>query len=94
MVTSDLGVKLSSMDFMPIPEEVSLRMVEGFSEEEVKVAVWMCEGSKSPSPNGFNFNFIKSNGESLKKDHGCCVCVPRIWKLSKGLQCILHCSCS
>ncbi|XP_068501097.1 uncharacterized protein [Phaseolus vulgaris] len=61
MATDDLDVKLDSVEFRSLPEAVSLRMVDGFSEEEVKAAVWMCEGSKSPGPDRFNFNFIKSN---------------------------------
>ena len=43
-------------------------MIEVFSEEEVKEAVWQCEGSKSPSPDGFNFNFIKKSWKYLKVD--------------------------
>jgi len=68
MATYDFDVKLGFVDFMSLLEAVSLRMVDGFSEEEVKAVVWMCEGSKSPGPDGFNFNFIKSNWEALKKD--------------------------
>jgi len=68
MATSDLSVRLGSVDFMSLPEAVSLRMVDGFSEKEVKVVVWLCEGSKSPGPDDFNFNLIKSNWETLKKD--------------------------
>ena len=30
-----------------------------FSVEEIKEAVWSCNGSKSPGPDGLNFNFIK-----------------------------------
>jgi len=30
--------------------------------------VWLCEGSKSLGPDGYNFNFIKSNWEILKED--------------------------
>ncbi|KAJ9549100.1 hypothetical protein OSB04_021643, partial [Centaurea solstitialis] len=30
-----------------------------FSLEEVKNAVWACNGTKSPGPDGLNFNFIK-----------------------------------
>jgi len=30
--------------------------------------VWQCEGTKSPGPDGFNFNFIKKNWEVMKKD--------------------------
>jgi len=66
--TPDLGVRLGSVDFKSLPKEVSLKMVEAFSEEEVKESVWHCEGSKSPGPDGFNFNFIKANWETLKED--------------------------
>ena len=66
--TTDLGVRLENVDFKSLPEAISLSMVEVFSEKEVKEAVWMCEGSKSPGPDGFNFNFIKSNWETLKVD--------------------------
>jgi len=66
--TTDLGIKLEEVDFKSLPEAVSLSMVEVFSETEVKEAVWMCVGSKSPGPYGFNFNFIKSNWETLKED--------------------------
>ena len=68
MATPDLGVSLGSVDFKSLPEAISLSMVDGFLEVEVKVAVWLCEESKSPGPNDFNFNFIKSNWETLKKD--------------------------
>jgi len=56
------------VDFKSLPEAISLSMVEVFSEKEVKEAVWMCEGTKSPGPDDFNFNFIKSNWETLKVD--------------------------
>lgn len=36
--------------------------------DEIKQAVWDCEGSKVPGPDGFNFNFIKKNWEVLKDD--------------------------
>ena len=43
-------------------------LVAGFTEKEVKDAVWQCEGSKSPGPDGFNFNFIRKKvGTLLKK---------------------------
>jgi len=56
------------VEFKSLPGEVSLRLVADFTEDEVKEAVWQCEGSKSPSPNGFNFNFIKSDWDTFKKD--------------------------
>jgi len=45
-----------------------MRIISRASEEEVKKAVWMCEGSKSPGPDGYNFNFIKHNWEALKQN--------------------------
>jgi len=66
--TPDHGVRLGLVDFMTLPEVASLKMVEDFSEEEVRAVVWMCEGSKSSGPDGYNFNFIKSNWEILKED--------------------------
>lgn len=36
--------------------------------EEVKEAVWGCEGSKAPGPDGVNFNFIKHHWDLLKHD--------------------------
>jgi len=54
-------VRLGVVDFKSLPEEISLRMVEVFSEKEVREAVWHCEGSKSLGLDDFNFNFIKAN---------------------------------
>ena len=44
--TPDLGVRLGVVEFRFLPEEVSLRMIEVFSEDEVREAVWNCEGTK------------------------------------------------
>lgn len=33
-----------------------------FSEEEVRSAIWECEGSKSPGPDGFNLKFFRKVG--------------------------------
>jgi len=68
MATQDFGVHLGSVEFRSLPSEASKNMVVSFSEEEVKNAVWDFGGSKSPGPNGFNFNFIKSSWEVLKAD--------------------------
>jgi len=46
----------------------NLSLVEGFTETEVRDAVWQCEGSKSPEPDGFNFNFLKKGWEVVKED--------------------------
>ncbi|GKV07784.1 hypothetical protein SLEP1_g19505 [Rubroshorea leprosula] len=39
-----------------------------FSEEEIKNAVWDCESSKSPGPDGFNFKFVKCMWEDIKSE--------------------------
>jgi len=33
-------------------------LVGAISEAEVKEAVWNCDNSKSPGPDGFNFGFL------------------------------------
>jgi len=39
-----------------------------FSEKDIRDVVWQCEGSKSPGPDGFNFNFLKQSWEIIKDD--------------------------
>lgn len=95
LATPDLGVSLGSVDFKSLPEAISLSMVDGFLEVEVKVAVWLCEESKSPGPDDFNFNFIKSNWETLKKDIMEVVYLfQESGSFPKGCNSPLHCSCS
>ncbi|GKC55651.1 putative RNA-directed DNA polymerase [Tanacetum coccineum] len=52
-------------------ESSSLEMC--ISMEEVKYAVWDCDGSKAPGPDDFNFNFIKTYWDVLKKDFLDCI---------------------
>lgn len=54
--------RLDVISFNQISEEDNANLVAPFSEVEVKEAVWDCEGNKSPSPDGFNFTFIKIFG--------------------------------
>jgi len=61
MATIDFGIRLGSIHFKSLSSEVSLSLISDFIEEEVKEVVWLYEGSKSPVPNGFNFNFIKNS---------------------------------
>lgn len=61
-------MSLGSVEFKSLPVEVRLRMVSNFKEEEVKEVVWQCEGSKSPSSDEFNFNFIRNCWNYLKTD--------------------------
>jgi len=66
--SNDLGVKLTSVEFKSLYLEDSLSLIAGFSEEEVKEAMWQCDGSKSLGPDRFNINFIKSCWDTLKSD--------------------------
>ncbi|XP_068466460.1 uncharacterized protein [Phaseolus vulgaris] len=66
--SQDFGVRLDNVEFKTLFVEVSLSMVSKFSEEEVKSAICLCEGSKSPGPDDFNSNFIKGRWEVLKHD--------------------------
>jgi len=34
-------------------------LIGNFFEEEIRAAVWSCDSSKSPHPDGFYFGFIK-----------------------------------
>jgi len=61
-------VRLDKVNFNSISEADNEMLVGEFSDEEVKAAVWGCESSKSPGPDGFNFGFIKSYWDILKED--------------------------
>lgn len=43
-------------------------LIRPFSEEEVRFAVWDCEGTKSPGPDGFGSEFYKESWEVIKVD--------------------------
>jgi len=64
--TKDLGVRLDEVEFKSLTWEDSMSLIRKFSVEEVRDAVWHCEGSKSPGPDGFNFNFIKKSWEFIE----------------------------
>jgi len=57
--TRDFGIRLEAVELKSLSHEDNLSLVAEFSEKEVRDAVWQCEGSKNPGPDGFNFNFIK-----------------------------------
>lgn len=59
---------LDGVHFKSISSLDSDRLIEEFTMEEVKEAVWICEGDKSPRPDGFNFTFIKSCWETIKEE--------------------------
>jgi len=66
--TKDLGVRLDEVDFKSLNPTYNERLVAVFMEEEIRDAVWQCEGSKSPGPDGFNFSFIRKSWEFIKDD--------------------------
>lgn len=43
-------------------------LIAGFTEEEVREAIWECDGSKCPGPDGLNFKFWKNFWEVIKVD--------------------------
>ena len=66
--TKDLGVRLDEIEFKSIISIANESLLAEFSEEEIRDAVWQCEGSKSPGPAGFNFNFIRKSWDFIKDE--------------------------
>ena len=60
--TKDFGVRLDAVEFKSLSPEVSMSMIEAFSEEEIKEAVWQCEGTKSPGPDGLISTSLRRAG--------------------------------
>ena len=46
--------------FKCIGDDDNAALCEIYSEEEIKQEVWECDGDRSPRPNEFNFNFIRT----------------------------------
>ncbi|GKV36164.1 hypothetical protein SLEP1_g44325 [Rubroshorea leprosula] len=59
---------LEGLSFKTISEEDRRMLIQPFTEEEVKAAVWNCESTKAPGPDGFTFGFIKIEWEVIKAD--------------------------
>ncbi|GKV07790.1 hypothetical protein SLEP1_g19511 [Rubroshorea leprosula] len=60
--------KLDGINFKQLSHEDNETLMAEFTEVEVKNAVWDCEPTKSPGPDGFNFKFIKAMWEDIKED--------------------------
>ncbi|GKA06915.1 RNA-directed DNA polymerase, eukaryota, partial [Tanacetum coccineum] len=74
---SPLFHNLSSSDASYLESNISLN--------EIKAAVWDCDGSKVPGPDGFNFKFIRAYWEILKNDFLICIKhFENTGKLAKG----------
>ena len=59
---------MDNVQFKGISREDNEMLVGVISEAEVKEAVWNCDSSKSPGPDGFNFGFIKFCWDIIKGD--------------------------
>ncbi|MCI00811.1 transposon TX1 putative protein, partial [Trifolium medium] len=59
---------MGNFNFKKLSEVESDLLIEEFSEEEIKQAVWECESSKSPGPDGVSFDFLKEFWEDIKGD--------------------------
>jgi hypothetical protein len=51
---------LEGMEFPCLSTAENDKLILPFSLQEIEDVVKDCDGSKSPGPDGFNFNFIKS----------------------------------
>ncbi|CAK8574713.1 unnamed protein product [Lathyrus sativus] len=59
---------LEGIQFKSLNQENSLYLEVPFTNEEIKEAVWSCDGSKSPGPDGYNFVFIRKCWKFMKKN--------------------------
>lgn len=60
--------KLYGVSFNQLSEVENELLTTGFDMEEIREAVWDCEGDKSPGPDGFNFKFIKTFWHLFQSD--------------------------
>ena len=75
------------LNFKRLKEEEGKRLEEVVSLEELKNAVWDCEGSKAPGPDGFNFNFFKKSWLLIKDElMGFVMDFMRKGKMERGLN--------
>ena len=57
---------IDSIDWSPIAVNVVVDLERPFEEEEVKKAVFNCDGNKSPGPDSFTLAFFQSCWEEVK----------------------------
>jgi len=65
----DIGVRLDNVKFKALTDSDNLMLVEYFEEKEIKDAIWDCDSSKIPIPDGITFSFIKKYWNLRSKIH-------------------------
>lgn len=60
--------QLEGIDLTVLSHSERCYQEDHFTKHEIQEAVWGCEGSKSPSPDGYNFYFIKKCWHFMKED--------------------------
>ncbi|GKV12840.1 hypothetical protein SLEP1_g23934 [Rubroshorea leprosula] len=60
--------KLEGVCFKQVQPEDNRQLIEAFTADEIKAAIWECDSSKAPGPDRFNFRFVKSEWEVIKED--------------------------
>ncbi|XP_058758401.1 uncharacterized protein LOC131631645 [Vicia villosa] len=63
-----LRPELRGTNFNTLSSEDSSGLEKPFEEDEVKGAIWSCDGSKSPGPDGFSLEFYKRYWSLIKED--------------------------
>lgn len=60
------GLYLDGVPFPSISLEENASLTTSFELEEIRSAVWDCEGDKSHGPDGFNFRLLKAFWQEIK----------------------------
>ena len=58
----------ANMNFKTVEGDHSKELVREFSEDKVRKAIWECDSSKSPGPDGVNFGVVNEFWENIKDD--------------------------
>lgn len=66
--TSSARPTFSSYNFLHLADHQINSLKAPFSVEEIKSAVWACEGSKATGPDGFTFTFIRAHWDTIKEE--------------------------
>lgn len=59
---------LDDIDFPKSSKMDNTVLTTPFTIDEIREAIWSCDGNKSPGLDGFNFNFFKSCWELIKEE--------------------------